>query len=253
MNLRYFTLDGEYDMADHLAAAGLVVVAIDHPGVGDSDVPDDPWALTAEAVSDIDAAGVSAVVTMVSERFSLRDPIIVGAGHSMGAMLTVFVQARHRLYDGLALFGYSGRGLPEVLSPDEIAYRSDIVSLAKERFGLPLPIGETAGSEMLLGPAAAEDAVAALTHAISPLLVCCGLLSMIPKSHIEELAAIDVPVFNGVGEHDITGPPHEVPTYFTSSNDVTLHVLRGAFHNSNAAPNRREQWDRFIVWANTVP
>src|SRR5438105_3677215 len=61
MSSRYFEIDG-YDMAAHVAGAGLVAVLVDHPAVGGSDVPDDPWTLTAEVVADTDAAAARAAV-----------------------------------------------------------------------------------------------------------------------------------------------------------------------------------------------
>lgn len=249
MSSRYFDLAAPYDMAAHLAAAGIVSLLVDHPAVGESEVPDDPWSLTPEVVADADALAVQETL----ERLDLRDPIVLGGGHSMGAMLAVHAQVRHRLFEGLALLGHSGRGLPEVLTPDELAGAAPVVELARTRFGHPLPQGETAASELLVGPALPTDAATALDAARAPMLVLCGLTSMLPGGHAAELAAIDVPVFLGIAEHDIAGPPHEAPSYLTGTTDVTLHVLPGAFHNSNVAPRRRELWDRLALWARTVP
>jgi alpha-beta hydrolase superfamily lysophospholipase len=43
MSRRYFDLDNGFGMAEHVATRGFTVVCIDHPGVGDSPPPDDPW------------------------------------------------------------------------------------------------------------------------------------------------------------------------------------------------------------------
>jgi hypothetical protein len=249
MSSRYFDLDPPYDMAGHLAALGFVNLLVDHPAVGGGAVPDDPWTLTPEAVADADAEAVRQAL----DELDLDDPLVIGGGHSMGAMLVVHQQARHRLYDGLALLGHSGRGLPEVLTPDELAGTESVVELARKRFGQPLPQGETAGSEMLVGPSLPAAAAAALDAARAPLLVVCGLAAMLPGSHADELASVDVPVFLGIAEHDITGPPHEAPSHLTGTTDVTLHVVRGGFHNSNVADRRVELWDRLALWARTVP
>src|SRR3954449_5999882 len=61
MSARYFEIDG-YDMAAHLASAGHVAVLIDHPAVGDSDAPDDPWTLTCEVVADADVAAARTAI-----------------------------------------------------------------------------------------------------------------------------------------------------------------------------------------------
>jgi pimeloyl-ACP methyl ester carboxylesterase len=265
MTGKYFELDG-HDMAAHLASAGLAVLLVDHPGIGASDVPDDPWTLTPEAVATIGAVGVAAAIDavragrLVDDVPALDAPTVIGLGHSMGAKLVAYQQAQDRPYDGLVLLGHSGRGLPEVLVPAETAVlgdgakiRAGIVELARARFGQPLPVGETTVSEFLVGP----DLPAASAHAIGEargaLLVCCGLTSMIPGSHDHVLAAIDVPVLGSVGEHDITGPPHDVPRWLTGSRDVTLHVLEGAHHNANVSPRRTELWDRVVTWVRTVP
>src|SRR6185312_7250360 len=100
MSRRYFDLDAPgFSMAEHLAAQGFVVVTIDHPGVGESPPPDDPWTLTPDVVADAAAA--------VAELDAQLGGIPIGVGHSMGGMLTVTVQARHRPYAGLGLLGYA--------------------------------------------------------------------------------------------------------------------------------------------------
>jgi pimeloyl-ACP methyl ester carboxylesterase len=266
MSGRYFEITG-FDMAAHLAASGMVVVTIDHPAIGDSDVPDDPWTLTAEVVADADAAGTAWVLdqirngSLVDGLPPLSDVVPVGVGHSMGAMLVVYQQARHRPYERLVLLGHSGRGLPEVLTAEELSIagvtdeiRKRIVDLTRVRFeSNPLPVGTTAASEFLLGPNVPAETVAAIGETRSALLAVCGLNSMIPGSHDPELAAIDVPVMLGVAEFDITGPTHETPKWLSGSRDVTLYVQPGAFHNANVAASRVQLWDRVISWMSTVP
>lgn len=260
MSARYFDMQG-YDMAAHLAAAGLVVVLIDHPAVGDSDVPDDPWTLVCEVVADLDVAAARHAIdglrtgTLVDGLPPLPNARAVGVGHSMGAMLVAYQQARHRVYDAVVLLGHSGRGLPEVLTPEELAFAGDpdgarahIVELAKARFGNPLPIGTTDASEFLVGPDVPRDAIEAIGTTRSHLLACPGLTSMIPGSHDAELAAIEVPVLIALGEFDIAGEPSEAPKWLTGSKDVTLYVQPGAFHNANIAPNRTDLWNRIVDW-----
>ncbi|MBX6389879.1 MAG: alpha/beta hydrolase [Frankia sp.] len=261
MSARYFELDGDgevpgrYDMAGHLAAAGLVVVAIDHPAVGESDIPDDPWTLRPETVADVGATAVRRVL----ESQGLTDSVLLGLGHSMGAMLVAYQQARHRPYQGIALLGHSGRGLPDVLGPAELALAGDparahgeIVELTRARFGRPLQPGGTTRSTMLVGEDPPAEALAALDRAAAPLLNLCGLTAILPGSHADVLAAIDVPVLLGIAEHDIVGPPDEAPSYLPGSADVELFVLPGAHHNSSIAPNRELLWDRVVDWATKI-
>jgi alpha-beta hydrolase superfamily lysophospholipase len=269
MTRRYYELGepfGPYDMAAALARAGLIVIAIDHPGIGQSDTPDDPWALVPEAVATIDATAAAAALGLLHSGGLLPalSPIMrtvaVGLGHSMGGLLVTYQQAQHRLYDGLVVLGHSGAGLPSALGPaehavagDPAACRTHIVELAKSRFGEPLPPSHTATSEFLVGPSLPPEAVAAAETAADRLLACCGLTSMIPGSHDAELAAIDVPVFVGLAEHDIGGPTHRAPQWYTACRDLTLHVLPAAHHNANLAPTRNELWTRIARWCAAVP
>jgi hypothetical protein len=182
-------------------------------------------------------------------------------GHSAGALLTVVQQARHRTYDGLGLLGFGNGGHERfALSTEELgvgddpdARRAAIVDLTRERFGRPLPRGSTATSEFLLGgmevPA---EALETLGSVRSALLAIVGLTSMIPGSVAPEMAAVDVPVFLGLGQHDIAGDPHGIPAFFGGCHDLTLFVLEGAGHNHNVAPRREVLWDRLARWAAAV-
>ena len=119
-----------------------------------------------------------------------------------------------------------------------------------QRFDTPLPRGSTATSQFLLGGMEVpEEVLESLGAVKSCLLAVVGLMSMIPGSVAAEMAAVDVPVFLGVGEHDIAGDPHGIPAFFIGSNDVSLFVLPAAGHNHNVAPAREVLWDRLATWA----
>jgi hypothetical protein len=230
MSSTYFDLPAPYSMAEHLAGRGIGVLLLDHPGVGTNPAPPDPWTLTPAAVADADAALVRSALAELGPAVE----VVVGVGHSMGAMLVVLQQARHELYDRLVLLGHGSAGLPEALTPEDLAADpADVVDLARARFGRPLPGGTTASSEYLVGPDLPVDAREALDSAAAPLLAACGLFAMLPGSHAAELASLSVPVLAGVGEHDIAREPV----------GSVVHVLPGAFHNANVAPNRAELWD----------
>jgi pimeloyl-ACP methyl ester carboxylesterase len=250
MSRGYFDLQpppelGNYSMVRYLTDRGFVVVTLDPPAVGESDVPDDGYALTPDVVADVNAYAFDQVLAR------WPDATRIGVGHSAGALLTVVQQARHRTYDGLGLLGF-GRGGHErfALTMEEREQAGGIVELTRQRFGKPLPGGSTSTSEFLLGgmevPPAALDAMGAVK---TRLLGVVGLTSMIPGSVDAEMAAVDVPVFLGVGDHDIVGDPHTVPACFPACNDFTLFVLPGTGHNHNVAPEREVLWARFAVWA----
>ena len=264
MTRRYFDLDvegdaGSYSMARFLSRRGIAVLTLDPPGVGDSDIPDDPWVLTAEVVAAVCAhASADVVARLRADVFP--GLVSVGVGHSAGALLAVYAQAASATFDALGLLGFAGGGLPRVLGPAELAVAGEpkrahreIVGLARARFGRPLPVGTTGASELLLGVEVPAGPRAALAASGGALLAVVGLTSMIPGASAAQLAAVAVPVFLGVGDRDITGPPAAIPASFSAARDITLYVLDTSGHNHNVAPTRHALWDRLARWAASLP
>ena len=247
---------GNFSMARHLRDRGFVVVTVDPPAVGESDAPDDGYTLTPDVVADVNAFAIDHVLTR------WPDALPIGVGHSAGALLTVVQQAASSNVRRARTARFR-RWRP---SPVRVRARSwkrepmpttsggDRRTDPPERFGRPLPRGSTATSEFLLGGMPVPEPVLdALGSVRSGLLAVVGLTSMIPGSVAREMAAVDVPVFLGLGEHDIAGDPQSIPACFTGSPEVTVYVLPDAGHNHNVAPDREVLWDRFASWAGQVP
>ncbi|MCW2935077.1 MAG: alpha/beta hydrolase [Actinomycetia bacterium] len=288
MTRRYFDLPVPgYSFARYASARGFLVVLADHPGTGDSDAPDDGWSLTPKAVAGIEAAAVDRVLAVL--RAGDVDGIpplapaatVIGVAHSMGAHLLIHQAAllssrgappdppaRLRrepsgLYAGLVLLGWGGHGLPEYLDPadrtlgeldetDPVAFARELVTSARRRFHEPFPVMQRGRSQLLVKNALAADVRQALAGARAPLLAIVGHASMIPGSAKRAAAAVDVPVFLGVGEHDIATSHHLIPNEFPASDDITLYVLPGAGHNQNVEPRREELWKRVTSWADQL-
>jgi pimeloyl-ACP methyl ester carboxylesterase len=272
MSRGYFDVDppgehGNYSMARHLAAREFVVVTLDPPGVGDSDVPDDGYSLNVQTVADTCARAVDVVLGMLRageiEGVPAGELTSVGVGHSAGGMITTVQQARHRQHTAIGLFGFgnNGRaaagesqmaGVFEALEEldDREEFQRRVAELARTRFGTPLPKSSNPStSPFLLGGMEVPDAVLdALGRVKSNLIAVIGLTSMVSGSIAAEMAAIDVPVFLGIGERDITGPAHAIPAAYSGAPEVLLYVLPGAGHNHNVAPNRELLWDRLARW-----
>lgn len=268
MSRRYFDLDlAGYSMARYLADAGFVVLTLDPPGVGDSDVPHDGWTLTPSTVADVVAHGSDQVLAQLRDGTTgrdlppLPDLLSVGLGHSAGGLITCYQQAAHRTHDALALLGFAGCGLPIALTDDERAYeddperfRRDLRRLVDQRYhDNPLPAGTTATSDYLIVVDIPDDVRDSIGRSDAALLALVGLTAMMPGASAAELAAIDVPVFLGIAEHDIVDDPRAAVADFPGSDDVTLFVLRGAGHNHNVAPTRTVLWDRIAAWARELP
>jgi pimeloyl-ACP methyl ester carboxylesterase len=268
MSKRYFDLqvpdDDSFSFAAQMAARGFICVLVDHLGVGDSSRPADGYALTAEVLTQANARATESVLdklrdgSLFKELSAIPKVTSVGVGHSMGAMLTITQQALARQHRGIAVLGFSTRGLPEYLmgearelARDLSAARREVVRLARATFRTDYPvIGRTEdGASLYAGKTAEPAGVEAIKAARQPLLPVTAFMSMLPGNVAPEAAAIDVPVFVGLGERDMAGPPLEAPKAFTASPAVTLEVLPGAGHSHFLFPARVQLFDALAAWA----
>lgn len=272
MNRRYFDLqvegDDSFSFATQMTARGFIVVTIDHLGLGDSSRPEDGYALTPDILAQANAHATTDILARLREgRFVPDVPAIptlrsLGVGHSMGAMLTTLQQAQSRQHAGIALLGFSTRGLPKfvpedvrALSTDPVAVRARLVEFARRMFVVSYPRIRSSGGNNadLYGSDAADPrGVAALRAATDCLLPVPAFLSMIPGNVAPEAARIDVPVFLGLGERDMAGPPADAPRAFTLSPEVRLEVFAGAGHSHFLFASRTELFDRLAEWATTL-
>ncbi len=271
INRQYFDLDvpgqdDAFSMARYLAAGGDLVVTVDPPGVGGSDAPDDGYTLTPHVVADVLAAAIETFVDdlrhegmAAAEVDSVTPVATVGLGHSAGALLVAVQQARHRSYDALALLGFSASGLPGVLSEEELRYAGrpeeftrDVASLTKARFADPLPQWSNSSVGELETNAITTQVDQALAAASSRLLALVGMTAIVPGSVQPELDELRVPIFAGLGEHDLAGKLDVLPAQLHACGDLTLFLVEGAAHNHNVAVNRRRLWERLARWAASV-
>jgi pimeloyl-ACP methyl ester carboxylesterase len=259
---RYFDLAVPgYSMARHLAAQGFLTVTVDHPGVGESDVPTDPWTLTPEMVADVDVAAVTRMLEVLAagevEGLPAFTPsLVIGLGHSAGGLVVLHQQSRRSPYAAIAVLGWAGHGLPEFL--DETGLRladhperlsADLVNATRLRYPDPLVDMPRGSMDFLVANPPPEEVHLALADARTPLLAIVGYASLIPGSASLCVSAITVPVFLAVGDRDIARQPHQLPANFTSSGDLTVFVIPNAGHNHNIEPTRALLWDRVAAWA----
>jgi pimeloyl-ACP methyl ester carboxylesterase len=264
MSRAYFDLAvPDYSFAEYAAGRGAVVVLIDHPGVGGSDAPIDGWTLTPRAVGAVDAVAGERVLERLRRgavdgiEAQLAGPV-VGVGHSTGASILIHLQAQHRSYDAISLLGWAGGGLPEVLTEAERRLAdtpftdAELVAVARERWADPLPQLRSRSAQTLVATELSPDVRHALAATRAPLLAVAGTSAMIPGSAAPAARQIEVPVFLGIGEHDIARDAHAIPACFPAAKDITLFVLPGAGHNHNAEPARELMWARMLAWVAAV-
>lgn len=244
---------GRWSMARYLCERfGIAVAVVDHPGVGESDTPDDPYELVPRVVAAIDHAAIESLRSSLDDRYAITT--LVGCGHSMGALIATHLQWHHACFDALVLLGFGGAGLVEFLDDRERSFANDydalepvLAELVRDRFGTAIVPSSTTSSEFL-NPDTIPDARDLLGTAASGMLALCGLTSMIPGTSDAAMASVRVPVFLGVGENDIAGDIDAVAASFAAAASVERFVLAGAGHNHSISKGRTELWDAIGEW-----
>lgn len=270
MNRRYYDLqadDDSFSFARQMTARGFIVAVIEHLGVGDSSRPADSYALMAETITQANADATAALLQQLRDgsllpQFGPQPKLrSIGVGHSMGAMFTITQQAAQTQHAAIAVLGFSTRGLPEYVSPKVIELakepaliRAQVADRARKMFVADYPEirPSTAANSIFAGNKADPRGVEAIKAARAPLLPVPAFFSMVPNNVGPEAAQVSVPVFIGVGDKDMVGPPHLVPAAFTASQDVTLYVQPGAGHSHFLFPSRIQLFERLATWARTV-
>jgi alpha-beta hydrolase superfamily lysophospholipase len=255
----YYDLAAEgHSFARSLVARGCAVVTIDSLGWGASSRPRDGFALVPEVV----AAGNARAVETLAGELEQRWPGLprMGVGHSLGGLLAIVQQAEHESFDGLVLLGVSTRGLRVMLSDEELAYAdrpeaasAELVRLARRRSAeawFELPAAARAGA--IFGGGADPAALAAMRRVACDVVSVPALFSMLPGSSAPWAARVRVPIFLGIGERDITGPPHAVVASFPASPDVTLLVLPATGHSHFAFPTCDHLFERIARFSGDV-
>ena len=271
MNRRYFDLvlgdDESTSFARQLAIQGAIVVTIDPLGIGGSTRPDNGFALSPDLLAAANAQALDWVLdqlrrgALFQDWPDLAEIAVIGVAHSVGCLLTVLQQAAFHSFDGLALLGFSNRGLPQVLTLEEKAFaghgeaaRAALHRLARTRFTEPYPqlTGTQQGRELFGRAKVERKAVEALAPARDRLLPQVATLVLIPGSIASDCGGIDVPVFLALGDLDFCGPPHDIPASFPKSPDVTLLILPETGHTHFIFPSRVTLFRRLHDWARSA-
>jgi pimeloyl-ACP methyl ester carboxylesterase len=265
-----FAGHGGYSQAAHHVAAGHVVVAYDHLGVGDSDVSRAD-AVTIEDIADANHQAVREVQRAI-ETGALSDdfPAIpnafhVGLGQSMGGGVSIIMQASRRTFDAIVVLGYSAvhTVLPQRTAADREAAK------AQYEYSRATPAAElsvtrsSAGVADFVYPFHWEDVpgdileadmsggypVRRTAPAFGSLTIPNCVVAMMGPGYVREDAArIEVPVFLGYGERDVSPDPHAEPAAFPASRDITLKIVPRMAHMHNFAGSRRELWASLSAW-----
>jgi hypothetical protein len=256
-----------YSQAEHHTAAGVVLVAMDHLGVGDSSTD----ANDAIRIEDIAAANDEAVRDILHRLRSgqldaalpaFEPAFVVGTGQSMGAGVTIIMQGRHRTYQAISPLGYSA--VQAVLPLRSAEMRQGVKSMFSH-FSRSTPNAELSVPQTsaqigdFLHPFHWEDEPRDVVEADLaggyPLRASPPRWGSrtVPRDYvIEEAAVIDVPVFFGEGERDVSENPWEESARFPRVPDFTLYVCPQMAHMHNFAATRHRLWDRSVDWMQSI-
>lgn len=245
----FFDLAPDNSFAKRMTAKGYHVITIDHPGTATNPLPDNHSFLSPRQASDYIAKALKQLNVAGN---------VIGIGHSMGGMTTTLIQARHKLFDGIALLGSSAGGLDWGLSDDEKAYidkpedfARDIEKLTLAKFGrafTDVPSGPS-GKSITFGGETAE-LTQRLREISCELYAAGGMMSMTRGSFRKEVEAIDVPIFFAFGDHDIGIPPEDAPKDYINAPSTDLIVLENTGHNHFAFKSIEtlcERLDKFLA------
>jgi hypothetical protein len=241
-----------YSAAEHLAGLGDIVLLLDHLGVGDSTrVPQQKKATRFVVAQAMDAAVRQfyerlAAGTLVDGLPAIADFARIGGGHSMGAMMTVIQQARHRTYDAIMVLGYTADGVHMTMGGKLIR----AADLTPAGGGPDYPENDRAPlREGFHWEDVPDDVVTADNALAVPTPSAIGLTSIATGIIRAEAAQIDVPVYFCNGERDVSPDLHAEPGYFRACTDFTLQCLPRSAHCQNFAGTRHLLWDRMHRWS----
>ena len=274
----YFDLpsfnDEAYSQAEHHVAAGLVVVAYDHLGVGDSTCPENEE-LSNENIAEANDAAVRAFLEMlekgeISSRLSpLRGVFKIGLGQSLGGCLTILMQAAHRTFDAIVPLASSAvQGvLPQPSEEERRAGIEGFVAAHRDSEKLPDIRTVAKGVVDFVYPFFWDDTPREIIDADqsggfpvrettppwgSKTIPRCASIFMTPGHLAGPAASIEVPVLIGLGERDTCADPLAEPASFASSRDISVFIVPRMAHMHNFASTRELLWDRIVAWSKIV-
>ena len=258
-----------YSQAQHHVERGLIIVSIDHLGVGEST----PEVAGVVRIEDIAAANDHAVQE-ISQRLHRGEAVpgyppidvgpCVGMGQSMGGGVAVIMAGRHQTFDAVAVLGYSA--IHTVLPLPRTEHADYVKNFEYSRDDAPDTFSVEAASATIpefLYPFFYEDVpadiVAADTEGGYPLrdtapafgsksIPPCVVAMLSPGYISTEAATLSVPVFIGLGERDTAPDPRREPSAYGKSTDITMFICDRMAHMHNFATTRTVLWDRIAHW-----
>jgi pimeloyl-ACP methyl ester carboxylesterase len=259
MRRQFFDLpvpgDRSFSFTQAMTQQGYTCVLMDHPGVGESDQPDDGYLLNAALLAQAHAAAFEALRRLLPELQGARS---IGVGHSMGAMITLLQQATYAQHTAILLLGFGFDGLPQYLSKkaqallaDPEALQAAIPDLARRMFRVDYPVIRSGGNGggIYSGANAERASIEGIKAVSTHLLPVPAFTSMLPNYWNAEAAHIDVPVLVALGDKDLVKAPDNAAGTFAASPAVEVMVLPQTGHSQFLFPSRTDLFAKIGQWA----
>jgi len=269
-------LDG-YSQAAHHTDHGVIVIGVDHLGVGDSSVAANAT-MTIEDIAAANDAAVKQILSLLrSGRLAPDLPAVnpgsvVGIGQSMGGGVCIIMQGRSRTFDAVAVLGYSAihTVLPMRQSEDGDTVKNKVFgSLSRTTAPSALSVSDTSAQvpdyvypfhwENVPADVLAADLAGGYPMRTDPppwgsaTIPNCVVAMMGPGYVTDEASVIEVPVFLGFGERDTSENPLDEPAAFPRSPDITVYTVARTAHMHNFGVGRQALWDRLLGWYTGLP
>jgi len=258
-----------YDEAAWQAANGIIHVAIDHIGVGESTIPD-LSKITFQTLAATHDACVRAIADALRQGTAAEGypPIpslfLVGMGQSMGGGVSILTQGRFATFHAIAPFGVSAihTALPQrdatafahgVRRFDSVAEGRVTNHIDHDHEGVDYLYAfhwEDVPADILeedmrggypIRQTAPKFGSVTIPH--------CAVQMMLPGCFAEDAARIAVPVLIGDGERDTCPTPFQEPAAYPASRDVSLYIVPRMAHMHNFASTRQMLWQRLRDWS----
>lgn len=252
-NRDYFDLPiPGYSFAQHMIDRGHGLVIFDQLGTGTSTRP------TREIGLADQASAMALAVRQLPEVTGHAGPYI-GIGHSMGGYVAMLQQHHDRSYFALAILGTTNQWVEPLGLPPELleaaATRDGRDALVEQMVSaIPDRFVEADRTALLpwfhLADVPAEVIVEDIRTTSTVVPRRPAAQASVPAIVRDEAADIDVPIFLGYGEVDVSPDPRREVEAFAASHDITLYLLKGSGHCHNMASTRHLLWDRLAAWFN---
>ena len=263
-----------YSEAEHHTAQGIIFIAYDHLGVGDSSCPDEE--LTISLIAAANDAAIREMVGMIEGgTLSPRLPPLgsffkIGIGQSMGGAMTIVMQGAHGTFDAIIPLASSAihpclpQRSPEADRRSEEGWSSqgsrdvprlrDAAELAQYIADYVYPFfWDDVPAEIINADQAGGFPVRRQSPSWgSKTIPRCASLFMTRGCIAAEAAAVTVPVLVCVGERDTCPEPRAEPTAFARATDVSVFMVPKMAHMHNFASTRRILWERIVGWSRFI-